>query len=568
MANVGISLTDIDRGQISAAVNKTLVEGSKVSSWWKAQERSLVTGVTRTVRAGLNNGLTSQQIATNLRRNVFKGSKAQAQALVSTSINAVSNKARVMSFEENKDVIKGMQQVSTLDGRTSDICIAYSGMAWDFDGDPLPDTNTTLPFNGGPPRHFNCRSTLIPVLRSFEELGLGTQRKIPPGTRASMDGQIADDITFSQWLRKKPKTFQDSLLGPARAKLWRGNKITLNQLVDMRGNPLTVEQLREVSRKKRKPPPATPTAAAAAVVAPPPAPAAPPATDVDPFDIPVFTSRKDALNWMEKNGVSGQYADLEGRKTTLPGRNAEFGEVDMGIYSQLPRINRMMQERFDVVLPPSITTPVGHPKFNLESARRSRANAAMLSDDNSYLVFIRGVSRSSMRAQHAAQRSNRVANLSDKDFQSETAVMRKSIERSDLTSVKKKAMLDALDDVERTGELTHSAAGAVGTESANFMGWRTMIHESGHRLMYASQQNRVKFNRILSDMSPDELENWQWLTSRYARANRDEFVAEQFVWYMMGREGRVHPEFIKLFKEFDKGGDFGWTPTTGRIDDA
>jgi SPP1 gp7 family putative phage head morphogenesis protein len=251
MATVGISLNDIDRGQISNAVNATLVEGSKVSAWWKAQERSLVTTVTRTVRAGLNNGLTSQQIASNLRSNAFKGTKSQAQTLVSTSINAVSNKTRVESFEENKDVIKGYQQVSTLDSRTSDICIAYSGMAWDFDGNPLPGTNTTLPFNGGPPRHFNCRSTLIPVLKDFEELGFSTKAKIPPGTRASMDGQIAADISFNDFLRGKSKTFQDKLLGPARAKLWRGNRITLNQLVDMRGNPLSVDELKALSVKKR-----------------------------------------------------------------------------------------------------------------------------------------------------------------------------------------------------------------------------------------------------------------------------------------------------------------------------
>jgi hypothetical protein len=82
---VEISLNDIDRGQISAAVNQTLLEGGTVSEWWKNQERSLLTRVTRNVRSGLNNGLTSAQIAQNLRTQVLQGSRAQTQALVNTA---------------------------------------------------------------------------------------------------------------------------------------------------------------------------------------------------------------------------------------------------------------------------------------------------------------------------------------------------------------------------------------------------------------------------------------------------------------------------------------------------
>lgn len=248
---VEISLDDIDAGQINAAVDTTLLEGAKTSQWWRQQQRSLVTSVTRTVRNGIASGQTSAQIAAQLRLTAFKGTVANSQAVVSTAVNAVSNKARVASFEENDDVIKGMQQVSTLDNRTSDVCIAFAGMSWDLEGNPLPDTGTTLPFNGGPPRHFNCRSTLIPVLKSFEELGIANQQAIPSGTRASMDGQVPADISFNTFLKGKTVSFQDKLLGPARAKLWRNGKITLNQLVDMRGNPLSVEDLRILAAKKR-----------------------------------------------------------------------------------------------------------------------------------------------------------------------------------------------------------------------------------------------------------------------------------------------------------------------------
>jgi len=52
-------------------------------------------------------------------------------------------------------------------------------------------------------------------------------------------------ITFGDWLKKKPKSIRDNLLGLARARLWCDGKITLTQLVDMRGNSMTLNQLEE-----------------------------------------------------------------------------------------------------------------------------------------------------------------------------------------------------------------------------------------------------------------------------------------------------------------------------------
>ena len=249
----GVDLKTLDAGQAKAIANTTLIEGGVVGDWWKRQNAVFTTTVVDQIRVGMRNGDSSATIAQRLQAQVFPKSRAQANALVATGINAVSNKARVDSYEENSDVLKGYQQISTLDNKTSDICISYSGMAWDFDGNPLPGTNppTTLPFNGGPPRHFNCRSSLIPVSKSAEELGL-PPRTIAPGTRASMDGQVPDDITFDAFLKSKPAAFQDQLLGKSRAKLWRDGRIGLTQLVDQTGRPKSVQQLVEDANAARK----------------------------------------------------------------------------------------------------------------------------------------------------------------------------------------------------------------------------------------------------------------------------------------------------------------------------
>lgn len=263
----------LDPGTLDALVAGTLVNGSKPSAWWKRQSADFRNSFMDTVRTSMRNGESLTQGITRVVGGtidgvtvpgIMKTTKAKAGALVSTSMSAVTNEAALKSFQANNDVIKAVTQLSTLDNRTSDICIAYSGQTWDINTlQPVPEMGGTLPYNGGPPRHFNCRSRLTPVTKSFRELGLDRD-EIPPGTRASMDGQVPEDITFDKFLRGKSQTFQDQLLGPARARLWRNGDINLTQLVDMRGNPMTLTQLeakvgiRPQPRPRIRPQPSTP----------------------------------------------------------------------------------------------------------------------------------------------------------------------------------------------------------------------------------------------------------------------------------------------------------------------
>jgi len=242
--------TRLDPETIRALVADTLVEGQPISKWWRQQAAEFQNQFIRQIRTSMSNGENLTQGIVRIVGGtvdgvtvpgIMKTSKRKAGALVATSQNAVSNSAALASYQANFDVISKTTQVSTLDNKTSEICIAYSGQTWDIKTlTPVPPS--TLPFNGGPPRHFNCRSRLRPVTMSFRELGIDSD-EIPPGTRASMDGQVPADITFDAWLSGKSTTFQDKLLGPGRARLWRGNKISLTQLVDFRGQPLTLDQL-------------------------------------------------------------------------------------------------------------------------------------------------------------------------------------------------------------------------------------------------------------------------------------------------------------------------------------
>jgi SPP1 gp7 family putative phage head morphogenesis protein len=261
MAVVEFNIEEIPQSVARAIARDTLVQGAKPRTWWRRQKVSLIDTVLDTARTSLQNGESAAQAAARLSGGVLNGerikgalqaTRAQANALAATAFSAVTNEARIRSFQQAPDVIKSIQQLSTFDNRTSDICIAYSGLVWD--AQTLKPIGHDLPFNGGPPRHFNCRSTLIPVTRSFRELGFDID-ELPPGTRATMDGQVPADLTFSDWLKTKPPEFVDDLLGPKRAKLWRDNKIALRDLVNRRGDPVSLATLEQKATQKVRPKP-------------------------------------------------------------------------------------------------------------------------------------------------------------------------------------------------------------------------------------------------------------------------------------------------------------------------
>lgn len=225
-------------------VSGLLIQGAPSKDWWARQSGDTQFRFANAVRQGISQGETNAQIVARVRKGsgsmpaIIETSRRNAEALVRTSIQTVANATRDEVFRANDDIISGVRQISTLDGRTTEICIAYSGAEWDNERQPIKPT--TLPFNGGPPRHWNCRSVLTPIVKDLP--GLPAFR---PSERASADGPVRADITFAEWLSGKSKTFQDDLLGPGRAELWRDDKITLQQLLDQRGRPLTLEQLKD-----------------------------------------------------------------------------------------------------------------------------------------------------------------------------------------------------------------------------------------------------------------------------------------------------------------------------------
>jgi len=236
---------------ISNIVNTTMIDGRVVKDWWDKQANDFKFRFRSEMQQGMLSGETLNQLVTRVNQNVAVVPKNHAEALARTGLQSVVQKTRGEMYEENSDIIKGIEWLSTLDTRTSPICRALDGQSW-----YLPDFKlwrATRKFPGYPPAHWNCRSTTTPITKSFEELmEPGGNKKLakeldkPDKTaqRAALDGTVPKSTNYDQWLKQQPPEVQKEVLGEKTYQLWKDGKITsTKQLIDRSGNPLTYEQL-------------------------------------------------------------------------------------------------------------------------------------------------------------------------------------------------------------------------------------------------------------------------------------------------------------------------------------
>lgn len=249
LATVSVQSSLPTAAALAKIAESSLVEGATITDWFTKLGENMRFEINRAVKLGISLGETNEQIARRIigaagtkGSEVIPRGRRDALAIVRTAVQTISNDARNQTYLANQDVIKGVQWISVLDSRTTITCMARSGKVWS-----LPNYNPighSIPWLGGPPAHWSCRSTTIPVLKTWREMGIDMD-EMPASTRASLNGQVAADITFDQFLKQQTPQFADEMLGKGRAQLWRDGKITLSQLLNAEGRPITLRELRE-----------------------------------------------------------------------------------------------------------------------------------------------------------------------------------------------------------------------------------------------------------------------------------------------------------------------------------
>lgn len=233
---------------VEAMDSLAVVGGNTLKEYWDAFPAQVTSDYAKVIRNGVATGQTMRQI-TAAAADVpnFSPLRRHLRTYVRTSVINVHNHARDIFYQENDDLIGGIQWLSTLDARTSNICKALDGLSWNMEYEPI---GHSIAFPGNV-AHPNCRSTQIPVLKSFEELsgnkalGKKLDESLSKSTRASMDGQVAEDIDYEHWLASKGDKFAREVLGPGRFELWKDGKLSFRDLVDQSARPKSLPQLQD-----------------------------------------------------------------------------------------------------------------------------------------------------------------------------------------------------------------------------------------------------------------------------------------------------------------------------------
>ena len=202
---------------------------------WTAVERKRLTGA---IRQGFFEGQTTNEIlraVRGTRENGFRDgllnvTNRNAEAVVRTAVQHVASVARMETWAANSDILNGYQWLSTLDGRTSQQCRSLDGMVFKLGEGPRP------------PIHIRCRSTTVADIDP--EYGQSVR-----GQRASMDGPVDANLTYYEWLKTQPASFQNDVLGKTRGALFRNGGLDAKRFADLNLNrsfkPLTLAEMRK-----------------------------------------------------------------------------------------------------------------------------------------------------------------------------------------------------------------------------------------------------------------------------------------------------------------------------------
>jgi SPP1 gp7 family putative phage head morphogenesis protein len=181
------------------------------------------------VKDAVITGITNEELALAL-QSEFQTTQRQFKTLTRTMINAIATEAQTAVYDTNSDIMSGKYEwVSKLDSRVSVICASLDGKIFKYSDKNAPR----------PPKHWNCRSKIIGLIKDEYRLNVNT-------TRASEFGQVSANKDMQGWLMAQPLEYVQGVLGKTRGKLFKQGKLRLTQLVDDDFQPLTLDQLKEL----------------------------------------------------------------------------------------------------------------------------------------------------------------------------------------------------------------------------------------------------------------------------------------------------------------------------------
>lgn len=223
------AIQPLPREVMRRVVSGATIEGAPSSAWWAKQATGLADRFRNQIGLGIERGETIGDMIRRVRgtpqKNYTDGvmsvSFRDAESLVRSSTLNSLNAVRMEQFKRTEE-IEGYQVLTAFDSRVCPVCMALSGGVFDENGKRIRGAGPDAP-DSHPPYHFSCRCVVVPVFAS---------------------APLADDLSFEDWLREQPEDEQRAMLGEGRHELWSTGQISLRDLIDQRGRPLSLAELR------------------------------------------------------------------------------------------------------------------------------------------------------------------------------------------------------------------------------------------------------------------------------------------------------------------------------------
>ena len=238
----GVLLTVPDARKAMALALRQPIQatGELLEPFLKGANEKQIAAINRLIRNGRAQGLTNQQMiravrgtkALNYRDGIMARLGRDAESVIRTAVQHVSQASRNMTWAANSDVINGYSFVATLDSLTTQQCRSLDGTTHELGRGPIP------------PLHVRCRSTTVAsVDPKWDFLDAGA-------TRSAEFGPVDSDLSYYEWLKRQPASFQDDAIGPTRGKLFRDGGLTADEFARLNlgrnFKPLTLEDMRKL----------------------------------------------------------------------------------------------------------------------------------------------------------------------------------------------------------------------------------------------------------------------------------------------------------------------------------
>jgi SPP1 gp7 family putative phage head morphogenesis protein len=227
-----------------------LYKNQNLAGMWETLTDNERMRIEQTIRLGLSKGAKEADTIREVMKT-FKLTRSHATGLVVTSTTSVYNQVDHAVYTANSAYLGGYQYISILDSRTTLICTHLDGRVF-----PISDISHR------PPQHFYCRSTTLPVPKSWDklrnldavkavrnqniaQLSAAEIEKYDIAAAHTFTGNTFEKLSYNDWLRVQPANVQLVHLGDVqKLRLFQQGQLLVDKFSTPKGASIGLRELK------------------------------------------------------------------------------------------------------------------------------------------------------------------------------------------------------------------------------------------------------------------------------------------------------------------------------------